>query len=170
MQALFKDDEGRMPTEFGDNRMGKEVGQPPLCAICSVDVEVDGVSSGGLIQRGLKRIDVVDKGITRQRWEAKDAMGSSRGLANEARPASHDQNSAAPLGVVDTHRSIAFDGKGGHFVPTIWVDISDPINRPAFEPSPLKPVPQFMQGHAGQLQFPVQPSRRCKSLGMDLHN
>ena len=30
-------------------------------------------------------------------------------------------------------------------VSTIWVNIHDPINGPAFKPSPLKPVPRFMR-------------------------
>lgn len=52
----------------------KEVLEAPLCAACMVEVEMDGVGEEKVVvQRGLRRVDQVDGGLTRARWEAKRA-------------------------------------------------------------------------------------------------
>lgn len=45
--------------------------EPPLCALCTTECEVDGLDDDGVLQRGLKRIDMVDGGVTRCRWAEK---------------------------------------------------------------------------------------------------
>ena len=51
------------------NGGAREVIEPPLCAVCVVECEVDGLDRGAVLQRGLRRIDRVDGGLTRRRWE-----------------------------------------------------------------------------------------------------
>lgn len=45
----------------------------PLCAACVVEVEVDGVKEDNVVKRGLRRVEKVDGGLTRKRWEAKNS-------------------------------------------------------------------------------------------------
>jgi hypothetical protein len=54
--------------EDGGPGRGEEVTEPPLCAPCTTECEIDGLNGDGILQKGLKRIDVVDGGVTRQRW------------------------------------------------------------------------------------------------------
>jgi hypothetical protein len=49
----------------------REIVVPPLCAVCLVGTEIDEADDGTVIQRGLRRIDRVDGGLTRRRWEKK---------------------------------------------------------------------------------------------------
>lgn len=112
-----------------------EVLEPPLCAVCLVDVEADGLAREQVVARGLRTTAAVDGGITQQRWETK-----------ESRRRSHSP-CAGSLGDVD--------GDGPPAEATIWVNLFDPINYPSFKPSPLKPIPRFMQ------------PRRCSSSRAD---
>lgn len=43
--------------------------EAPLCAVCVVEAEVDGVSEDAVMRRGLRRVDRMDGGVTRKRWE-----------------------------------------------------------------------------------------------------
>lgn len=45
----------------------------PLCAACVVEIEVDGVKEDNVVKRGLRRVEKVDGGLTRKRWEAKNS-------------------------------------------------------------------------------------------------
>lgn len=67
IQALFWDEipEGATARCGG----GKEVAEAPLCAVCVVEMEVDGVREEGIVQRGLRRTERFDGGVTRKRWE-----------------------------------------------------------------------------------------------------
>lgn len=47
----------------------------------------------------------------------------------------------------------------------IWVDIFDPINGPSFKPSPLKPMPLFMQRSASPIR---EPYRRVTTVDTHL--
>ncbi len=44
----------------------------PLCANCVVEVELDKLDARSVLQRGLRRIDKVDGGLTRRRWEIQE--------------------------------------------------------------------------------------------------
>lgn len=49
----------------------QEMMEPPLCALCITKCEVDGLDGDDVLQKGLKRIDLVDGGVTRRRWAEK---------------------------------------------------------------------------------------------------
>ena len=72
-QALF-DDGDDDDDDDDDTEGGREVAEPPLCAVCVVEAELDGLDVEEVARRGLKRIERMDGGITRQRWEAKEMM------------------------------------------------------------------------------------------------
>jgi hypothetical protein len=100
VQDLFLDDE--LEGQARDGCGGKEVTEVPLCAACVVEVEVDGVTDQNVVvKRGLRRVEKVDDGLTRKRWEAKT---SERGfkvsikLLNVAIPTDTDCVSLPPLG------------------------------------------------------------------------
>lgn len=62
-----------------------EVMEAPLCAACVVEMELDGVREESVVvQRGLRRVDKVDAGLTRRRWEVKEGRGM--GHAHARRP------------------------------------------------------------------------------------
>lgn len=76
MQALFHDNDRE------SDAAGREVMEAPLCAACVVELELDGVKEEAtVLQRGLRRIEKADGGLTRRRWEAKDGKGAGRGHA-----------------------------------------------------------------------------------------
>ncbi|KAF4457486.1 hypothetical protein F53441_536 [Fusarium austroafricanum] len=121
---------------------GREVSEVPLCAACVVEVEVDEVKEESIVvNRGLRRVEKVDAGLTRKRWEAKNSDKNSKSSAPQ--PRIHEVGGGiasdeiiannVSLNPRDTSKSV------------IWVDIFDPINGPSFKPSPLKPIPLFMQ-------------------------
>ncbi len=76
LRALFAD------VEDGDGEDGKnwrrrrgggrEVNEPPLCAMCVVGVEVDGLGRRAVLRKGLRRVDAVDGGVTRARRAMKE--------------------------------------------------------------------------------------------------
>ena len=68
--ALFGDAVG---LDDGGAR-GREVMKPPLCALCLVEIEVDGLSEEAVVQKGLRRVEVVDGGVTKKRWAMKDGQ------------------------------------------------------------------------------------------------
>ncbi|KAI5465481.1 hypothetical protein BGZ63DRAFT_399942 [Mariannaea sp. PMI_226] len=162
---LFRNEERKR--EGGSASGGREVLEAPLCAACVVEMEMDGVREENmLVQRGLRRMDKVDGGLTRARWEAK------RGAAHAH--ARRPLKVTTKLIVLESHAGTDNDNyqpdsrecpiKGGDgagselsdtitehqapdapFETIIWVDIFDPINNPSFKPAPLKPIPMFMQ-------------------------
>lgn len=70
VQELFEGDVGTAATVGGPLRGGREVREAPLCAVCVVEAEIDGVSEEGVVKRGLRRVERLDGGVTRKRWEA----------------------------------------------------------------------------------------------------
>ena len=77
VKELFPDEE---PEESGrDGCGGKEVNEVPLCAPCVVEVEIDGVKEESVaVRRGLRRVEKVDGGLTRKRWEANHNKSNSK--------------------------------------------------------------------------------------------
>ena len=57
----------------------------PLCANCVVEVELDKLDARSVLQRGLRRIDKVDGGLTRRRWEIQDEEMSRGQTATSTR-------------------------------------------------------------------------------------
>ncbi|KAJ3513071.1 hypothetical protein NM208_g15236 [Fusarium decemcellulare] len=123
---------------------GKEVYEVPLCAACVVESEVDGVREESVIvQTGLRRVERVDGGLTRRRWEAKE--GEKRGLTSSTVRASSHKSSGDGTAGEEAKACNTATKPTDPSDSVIWVDIFDPINGPSFKPSPLKPIPLFMQ-------------------------
>ncbi|KAF4978569.1 hypothetical protein FZEAL_5073 [Fusarium zealandicum] len=144
VQALFweEDDTGVRGIGCG----GREVTEAPLCAACVVEAEVEGVREERVIvQRGLRRVERVDGGLTTRRWEVKD--GEKRGTkVIKSSPAWASSHRSGGDGIGGD--GLRTNNKATGFVDSsetvIWVNIFDPINGPSFKPSPLKPIPLFM--------------------------
>ena len=66
MQELFED----RPPECGSS--SREVHEVPLCAACVVETELDGLGEETIVQRGLRRVERLDGGVTRKRYEEKE--------------------------------------------------------------------------------------------------
>lgn len=59
--------------------------EPPLCANCVVEAEGDALDEKAILRNGLERVENVDGGITRQRWEFKLAeLGTTSQVAVDA--------------------------------------------------------------------------------------
>ena len=76
-----KDEKGREKRQRSEDtpresslHLGKpmKVDVVPLCANCVVEVELDKLDARSVLQRGLRRIDKVDGGLTRRRWEMQE--------------------------------------------------------------------------------------------------
>jgi hypothetical protein len=71
----------RVPALYADSTKpggkGREVAEAPLCAVCVVEAEIDDLDEDDILHRGLRRIDGVDGGVTRKRWEMKSVKVSS---------------------------------------------------------------------------------------------
>jgi hypothetical protein len=76
MKALYEDG-GR-----ASQRQALEVMQPPLCAVCMIEVELDELSEEAVVQKGLRRVDKLDGGVTKRRWQVKEGQNGihRRGL------------------------------------------------------------------------------------------
>ncbi|CAF3469103.1 unnamed protein product [Fusarium graminearum] len=159
VQELFRDEEDSEKDGCG----GKEVDKVPLCAAYVVELELDGVKEEtAVIKRGLRRVEKLDGGLTRKRWEANNNETSSKS-ASVWQPSTYHTGdgvmgdegaSSNPLSNSrDTSKSV------------IWVDIFDPINGPSFKPSPLKPMPLFMQRSASPIR---EPYRRVTTVDTHL--
>ncbi|KAG5978770.1 hypothetical protein E4U55_005962 [Claviceps digitariae] len=107
-------------------RRGEEILQPPLCALCAVACDVDSLDEQDILQRGLKRIDMVDGGLTRRRWieKSRQQMGDEQ--------AGHNHQDGQQK-------------KERQSIPMFWVNMNDPINGHSFRPYPSKPLPSQMQ-------------------------
>ncbi|PFH62633.1 hypothetical protein XA68_12707 [Ophiocordyceps unilateralis] len=138
---------GVPPSDVDDNgssSLGREVAEAPLCAMCVIDVEADGMDEQSMMQKGLRRISLVDGGVTRRRWLSKLRHGKAD---NKVKRVLSDAR--LELTAVETQRrrdeaSSAALCPESTAVTTIWVDIHDPVNGSSFIPAPLKPVPPFM--------------------------
>ncbi|ENH64209.1 hypothetical protein FOC1_g10013480 [Fusarium oxysporum f. sp. cubense race 1] len=53
--------------------MSRSAPQPSHLLACVVEIEVDGVKEDNVVKRGLRRVEKVDGGLTRKRWEAKNS-------------------------------------------------------------------------------------------------
>jgi hypothetical protein len=100
VQDLFLDEE--LEGQARDGCGGKEVTEVPLCAACVVEVEVDGVTDQNVVvKRGLRRVEKVDGGLTRKRWEANTSEKGSKvsiELLSIAIPTDTERVSLSPLG------------------------------------------------------------------------
>ena len=115
----------RKREKYRQGERGLEIFEPPLCAACVVDMEVNGLSTEDAIEKGLRVVDDRDGGVTRRRKELK--MGRDLRIDGE------DDRNRVRSDPLTTGTE------------TIWVNIFDPVNGTSFQPRPLKPIPLFMQ-------------------------
>lgn len=150
-------------------KRGRETDQVPLCKACWIEVQgEDGLGgdddeekSGDLekvvVKKGLERIDKVDGGLTRRRWEMREGekeRDKEKRLEKEKEKVGKGgKGGLQPLrrGAVDD-RSLARNemamSSGSEEPETIYVNIFDPVGREAFKPSLMKPIPEWMQSGA----------------------
>ncbi|KAF7544538.1 hypothetical protein G7Z17_g9871 [Cylindrodendrum hubeiense] len=125
VQALFRDDEDEEATG------GREVMEAPLCAACVVEMELDGVKEESVVvQRGLRRVDWVDGGLTRRRWEAKEGRGTHGHARRPPKSNARDSSLRGGDGA-DSEAVSVGDPSTDYLAPlesAIWVNIFDPIN------------------------------------------
>ncbi|RSL56486.1 hypothetical protein CEP54_008781 [Fusarium duplospermum] len=158
--AICWDEETAEEGIKGSDCGGREVTEAPLCAACVVEVEVDDVREESVVvKRGLRRVERLDGGVTRRRWEAK---GDEKNGANQP-PPTGEMSQKTGRDRVDSEGNKASNMSVNLVDPSesvIWVDIFDPINGPSFKPSPLKPIPLFMQRAPNHVAKPQsqQPS------------
>ncbi|KAI1879691.1 hypothetical protein JX265_002645 [Neoarthrinium moseri] len=155
-----------------DNAKAKEILDIPLCANCVVETEAD--DNGTVVQKALRRIDKADGGLSRDRWGKKDRATHHYGHSGVHRTTGKISriSGGSPSERLSHPWRITADGVGDDstddtsgycMVPldsTIYVSIHDPVGRPAFKPSPTKPIPQWIQPPwMKQLPSQHQPSR-----------
>ncbi|KJZ72953.1 hypothetical protein HIM_07716 [Hirsutella minnesotensis 3608] len=125
-----------------------EITEPPLCAMCVVEVEADVLDRDAVVRKGLRRISLVDGGLTRERWlkkqlhetEHERLLGRGIGVATQLSVCTAGRGAGTVEG----------DGLGKDMTATVWVDVNDPINGIGFKPSRLKPIPLYMDPRSGQ--------------------
>ncbi|KAK1779267.1 hypothetical protein QBC45DRAFT_351540, partial [Copromyces sp. CBS 386.78] len=143
-------------------KRGREIDQVPLCKACLVEVEVEGKERLGgdedgekkdlekvMVMKGLERIDRVDGGLTRRRWEMREGEkerekektgGGAKGGLLSLRRGAVDDRSLASDQMASSSDSVKPE--------TIHVNIFDPVGREAFRPSLMKSIPEWMQSGA----------------------
>ncbi|ESA43310.1 hypothetical protein GE21DRAFT_4523 [Neurospora crassa] len=103
-----------------------------------------------VVKKGLERIDRVDGGLTRQRWEMRegDKEKERKKEKEKARNGGKGGLSSLRRGAVDdsslTREEMA-SSSGSDKPETIYVNIFDPVGREAFRPGLMKPIPDWMQ-------------------------
>ncbi|KAI1422837.1 hypothetical protein F5Y12DRAFT_580460 [Xylaria sp. FL1777] len=163
--------------EMGGREKGREITQIPMCANCAIACEDD--DRDALLKRALRRVDVADGGLSRQRWKTRSndksphatmtattrqsQLGGDSSMDMVSSPSPNIPHSPSP-----TISSSTVEGKEDetmarlHYrrskdprfaklecvVPSgaaLYVSIFDPMNTPAFKPSPTKPLPEWMR-------------------------
>lgn len=134
-------------------KRGREIDQVPLCKGCLVEVEgEEGLGDGDkderekvVVKKGLERIDRVDGGLTRQRWEMRE------GDKEKERKIEKDRTMNGGKGGLSSLRRGAVDDRSLNRDETIYVNIFDPVGREAFRPGLMKSIPDWMQTGAQEL-------------------
>ncbi|KAK2032718.1 hypothetical protein LX32DRAFT_661069 [Colletotrichum zoysiae] len=129
----------RVAGTAGKGRM-REVEVPPLCAACYLSTEGEDV-----VQKGLRRVERADGGLSRARWDAGEIRaGHLRRAPASIRTLSRDSSSLRRAGD-GSHDRVREHLATQSAECTIYVSINDPIGQPTFQPSPTKPIPIWMQ-------------------------
>ncbi|KAI9166624.1 hypothetical protein HJFPF1_02736 [Paramyrothecium foliicola] len=151
VKELYDDDH-----RSGQGRV-KEVTQPPLCAVCMVEAELDELGDKAVVQKGLRRVEKLDGGLTSRRWHAREGLRNSQGRPDMSSRRDRSRESPIHAGLDGTwgneHKPVDSEtAKERTQDVTIWVNIFDPVNRPSFKPGSLKPVPLSMQHIPGDME------------------
>lgn len=149
--------------ENGEVGKAREVEEIPLCAQCFVEVEAVRLpESTTVVEKALTRMEYSDRGLGRRRRESqhkgagvvdkvREPVRLELDKTNiEQKPPSlspeerihQEADDETSCDCVGSRDGVA--GCRGHLSSTIYVDISDPVNKPAFKPSPTKPIPTWM--------------------------
>ncbi|KAK3494823.1 uncharacterized protein B0T23DRAFT_335973 [Neurospora hispaniola] len=125
---------------------------------CLVDVEgEEGLGDGDkeerekvVVEKGLERIDRVDGGLTRQRWEVREGDKEKERKKEKKKTRNGGKGGLSSLrrGAVDDSsltRDEMASSSGSDKPETIYVNIFDPVGREAFRPGLMKPIPDWMQ-------------------------
>ncbi|KAJ4420962.1 hypothetical protein N0V82_004004 [Gnomoniopsis sp. IMI 355080] len=99
---------------------------------------MESLSEEHLIPLALARVDRFDGGLSRRRWEARREAETAASVHSRL----HDTKNQE-----DTRRAPS----------PIYVNIHDPLGRPAFERSPTKPIPKWMQHLPSMRVEPDEP-------------
>ncbi|KAI1417515.1 hypothetical protein F5Y13DRAFT_201117 [Hypoxylon sp. FL1857] len=167
LAELFDGDDGSRDEDETGAGTGREIAQVPTCANCVVECEIDSANEQVVVQNALRRMDKVDGGMARKRWERKDGRISRRAVGEIKRvpaaskavqsPSQHQlsirgqrhTSHSSHLPTDGTLSVSADDSDGANCaVPldsTIYISVLDPLGEPAFKPSPTKPIPRWMQ-------------------------
>ncbi|KAK3332538.1 hypothetical protein B0T19DRAFT_398296 [Cercophora scortea] len=133
--------------EMAAGTSAREIEEVPLCANCMVEVDVDGLDEMSVVQKGLRRLEKVDGGLSRKRWEGMRESEIAAGKRNIHLHKRDNVRSGRGDGA-DSSPADTLDDGGGYPASLdsmpVYVSILDPIGRPAFRPSPTKPIPEFM--------------------------
>ncbi|KAI3336363.1 hypothetical protein HD806DRAFT_542297 [Xylariaceae sp. AK1471] len=151
---------------------GREIADIPMCVNCVVSCENDDEDS--LQKKALKRVGKADGGLSQNRWKATGQItrvpvvrhknknhqlgggDGSRDTPPSSLPvpvASASTSTSISTGetIAKLHYRRSQDPRYAELeclVPldsAIYVSILDPLNTPAFKPSPTKPIPAWMQ-------------------------
>lgn len=144
-------------------KKGREIDQIPLCANCMAEVDIDHLDERSVVQKGLRRTDQADGGMSRRRWEGSH-WGRDKASGSKEVSSSHQKSGRQRKPHRGSHSRSAYgDGADSESMTendepqlrmgyparaepsTIYVSMFDPIGRPAFRPSPTKPIPQWME-------------------------
>ncbi|KAI1777588.1 hypothetical protein F4818DRAFT_318843 [Hypoxylon cercidicola] len=157
-----------------------------------VGSEINTANQQGIVQNVLRRMDRIDGGIGRQRWEkgngyvSRNSVGEIKRVPARKSTAVQTPKPPSPpkwLSQMRSHTShtsrMAGDGalsssddeNGDCLVPldsTIYVSILDPMGEPAFKPSPTKPIPSWMQWLPSQRNYNKHEEVQPRSI-LDEH-
>lgn len=158
----------------------KEIQDVPLCATCLVELEretgTQQLDDRVVVQKALDRIDKSDAGLSRKRWERMNTHTSrQQDDSKTCSPArfQSDGGGSSPDDDPDWEDASSHadddDGDDGEapLDSTIYVSMRDPINEPAFKPSPTRPIPRWMQllwGREGPREQHLKDSQPQPSL------
>lgn len=97
LAELF-DDGDRVAVGAGDGDVGlgngREIAEIPACANCVVGSRIDKTNQQNVVQNVLRRVDRIDGGMARQRWEKRNGQVSRQAVGEIKRIPSR-RNSAA---------------------------------------------------------------------------
>lgn len=187
-EGMERDRERQRETErkmLGRKR-GREIDQVPLCKACLVEVEgKEGLEDGNkdgekrdlekvLVRQGLERIDKVDGGLTRQRWEMREGEKEKEKEREKEKELIGDggKGGLLPLrrGAVDERfktRDEMASSSGSDEPETIYVNIFDPVGRESFRPTLMKSIPEWMRSGAREHLEPKTESALAVNSSYD---
>lgn len=151
----------------------REIEEVPLCASCAAEINSSKLDSEQVAELGVSRIEQTDLGLSRARWTQQRGSQPERpepseqmqqrqhlrapeytaSLKERTRIFQHDGSEDWENQSYHPSRTQQYPSDGETFgwsscpVPLdscIYVSMSNPLGKPAFKPSPTKPIPLWM--------------------------